>query len=317
VSIGGSAVTFNGACTTSRVSTEGSEERKVVGVDSVVFRGSASELVFACDVIFNGGSAALEIEAGSEKSGSVEFVVSSLSPTESHHVVDGVVLDSESCVLVAGSGDIIEIVVDEVLVLKCVGVNCVTAFGEYFSAVCAEGDFGVILNSLNDDGVLGVLNGNVSFINGKVSNEPIVRGHAESITLGLGTEVETSVYRGKSGGGFGGGFFGGGFFGGGFFGGGAFSGGTFSGSACSGVFGLVRVAANKSENSNEHCYYHHERKNFLHDLSSPLKKFFFCYGEISITNCTLIIPFHFDFVKRKRNYEDKIERLFFVKNKQK
>ena len=48
--------------------------------------------------------------------------------------------------------------------------------------------------------------------------------------------------------------------------------------ACSGVaaargagavVGVSVITANESENSEKHCNYHHERKNFLHDKSSP------------------------------------------------
>jgi hypothetical protein len=255
---------------TSVVSTHSSEEVDVVGVYTVSFRSFAGESVVASNVVINVGSAALEVHAGSEKSGSVRLTA--LVPSEGHDVVGGVVLDSESHEVGFFLEFVVKVVGYEVFVAESVRSDFIASAGSFF-AVFAKKDFRVILNSGNDDGVSGVFNTDVVSIVGKDAGEVGVRGHAEVLSLGSSTVVETSEYGGKSSGGsfssLGGGLSGG--FGGGLSGGfsGGFGGG-FSSRTSGGVCGLLGIiATNERENCNEHCYYHHERKNFLHDLSSP------------------------------------------------
>jgi hypothetical protein len=261
------------------VSTHSSEEVDVVGVYAKFFGSFAGESVFASNVVFNVGSAALEVHAGSEKGGSVSLT--SLVPSEGHDVVGGVVLDSESHEVVFFLEFIVKVVGYEVFVAESVGSDFVTAAGSFF-AVFTENHFGVRLNSGNDHGVFGVFNLEEVSIEGKNFNEVFVRSHTESFTLGSSTEVETSEYGGKSGGFCSSGVCSSGVCSGGASGGGtsgssagssgasggsASSGSASSGSTSSGVSGLIGVVTtNERENSYEHSNYHHERKNLLHDL---------------------------------------------------
>jgi len=288
-------------------------EVDVVDVGLEFSGGFCSKSVVAFFVVFNVRNTALEVHAGSVHGGGVTSV--NVVERETDNVVNSVVEDSDLHELFVLGKVVIEGVEVEVFEAKSVrnaGVKSVACFifRNVFNSVAVfiNGvlDFRVILNCFNYDGVSSVINGDEFFIVSKVVNEVLVGSQTELFSFGISTEVETSEYGGNSGGGFSGSTGAGAGAGAAGRRAGAGAAGRRAGAAGAagrragaagagrgvagtcGVIGIVVIVVittNESENSEDHCNYHHESQEFLHDKSSPFEKNFFdfCYRIVSVT----------------------------------